>query len=414
MTWHGTPHSHSRTPATDMATIIDGTVVTAAALSTIDVAVPGLDLREQVDAIVSEGVLIMAASGSIVWCNDAACRLLRIDRAQLEGRQQLGRGWKTHRLDGTEMTRAEHPGVRALATGVPVMDSVLGITTPDDHQVWLQVSSRPAVLDGQQVAVSVFKDITDGISQRRQAALTLSRIGRLLRQPDWPDSGGVRFASRHRSVGPSREIGGDFFGAHQVSPNLIGFYIGDACGHGAQAAGMSALARHTLRSAGALLTDPSEVLKHLHDVVQIERPDTYLTAIYGYVETGAHTRIRFCAGGHPLPILIEPDGTRTIGRAGPIIGMVPNCNRPVTELYVEDGERLLLHTDGLTSTRTREIDPVALLTPLPSSPSIEELAELAVARASQADDEEDDASVLVIGIDRSMGSLEEEVSDAGD
>jgi sigma-B regulation protein RsbU (phosphoserine phosphatase) len=167
---------------------------------------------------------------------------------------------------------------------------------------------------------------------------------------------------------------------------------------------VAALARHTLRTAGALLDDPSEVLAHLHDVMQVEQPDTYLTAIYGYIDTGEQITVRFSSGGHPLPLLVGSGAIRTLGEAGPIIGMVPNADRPVTTVEVEDGEQLVLHTDGLTSTRTREIEASELVAGLPQRMLTDFLADLLLSAGNQLDDGEadDDASVLVIGFHKSV------------
>lgn len=294
--------------------------------------------------------------------------------------------------------------MRALALGVAVENSVLGVVAGDREVVWLLVTSTPTTLNGEPVAITVFTDITKEVDERHRSAATMCEITRALRQPTWPNNGGLYFAPRYRSVGPSREIGGDFYGAQQLRPNRFGFYIGDACGHGAQAAGVAALARHTLRTAGVLLNDPSEVLAHLHDVMQAEQPDTYLTAIYGYIDTGEHMTVRFCSGGHPLPVLVGGGEIRTLGEGGPIIGMVPNTDRPVTVVNVQDGEQLVLHTDGLTSTRTREVEASELLAQMPQGLLCDFVADLLLSAGNQIGDGEadDDASVLVVGFHRSV------------
>lgn len=292
--------------------------------------------------------------------------------------------------------------MRALALDVAVKNSVMGIVAGDGEMIWLLVDATPTTLNGKPVAVTVFTEITGEVAERRQTAARMSEITRTLRQPVWPHGHGLYFAPRYRSVGPSREIGGDFYGAQQLRPNRFGFYIGDACGHGAKAAGVAALARHTLRTAGELLEDPSEVLAHLHDVIEVEQPHTYLTAIYGYIDIGEQTTVRFSSGGHPLPLLIGEDSVRILGAPGPIIGMVSNGPRPVTVVDVQDGEQLVLHTDGLTSTRTRDIEAFDLLSQLPRNLLTDFLADLLLGLANSIGDAEpdDDASVLVIGFHR--------------
>jgi sigma-B regulation protein RsbU (phosphoserine phosphatase) len=404
MTWYRLFTISGAAAASRHRSEIGAVMSLAASLAEFDLELGSSSLSDEVAAGLHEGVLIVEESGSIIWCNDTACRLLRVARSQLAGPESLPRTWRAHRLDGQPVPREQHPAMRALALGVAVENSVLGLVAGDRQMVWLLVKSTPTTLNGKLVAVTVFTDITDEVDERRRSAATMGEITRALRQPIWPNNRGLYFAPRYRSVGPSREIGGDFYGAQQLRPNRFGFYIGDACGHGAQAAGVAALARHTLRTAGALLEDPSEVLAHLHDVMQVEQPDTYLTAIYGYIDTGEHITVRFSSGGHPLPLLVGCGATRTLGEAGPIIGMVPNTDRPVTVVDVEDGEQLVLHTDGLTSTRTREIEASELLAQLPKRMLTDFLADLLVSAGNQLGDGEadDDASVLVIGFHRSV------------
>lgn len=362
---------------------------------------PPLDeeVSAQVDAALREGALIVDELGKILWCNEAASRIVGVPRELMTGQAALGDKWLGVRLDGSVVPRHEHPALRAMATGEPVLNSIMGVRILDFSEVWLRISSRPSTLRGETIAVTVFTDITNEITRRREFDDAMNEIRRTLIQPDMPSSGPAYFTARHRSAGPSRLIGGDFYGAHQHDANRFGFFIGDVCGHGVEAAGLSALARHTMRSAGSLLNDPNEVLKHLHDVVAAEQPDTYLTAIYGYIDTGEQNTVRLSSGGHPPPVLIGQNSVRSLDEVGPIVGMVPNRERPVMEFEVEYGDQLLLYTDGLTSTRGNEVEATDVLRTLPSNLLTDVLADVVIGMADQPGqpDPDDDATILAIG-----------------
>jgi two-component system CheB/CheR fusion protein len=95
-----------------------------ASLAELDVELGPSNLGEEVAAGLHEGVLIVEESGRIIWCNDTACRLLRVDRSELSGSESLPRTWRARRLDGQPVPRQEHPAMRALALGVAVENSV--------------------------------------------------------------------------------------------------------------------------------------------------------------------------------------------------------------------------------------------------------------------------------------------------
>jgi hypothetical protein len=358
-----------------------------------------VEITEQIEASLHEGALIVNGSGEVLWCSDAACRLLRLTRDQLVGRQSLGPSFGAVHLDGSPVASHEQPGPRAIATGAPVENSVMGIQDGDDTLAWLQVTSRPVDVQGQTVAITVFSDITGRINQRRELDAAMAEIRRTLVQPGLPESGRVYFTARHRSVGPTRLMGGDCHGAHRLGPDRYAFFIGDVCGHGVEASGLSVLARHTLRTAGALLNDPSDVLRHLHDIIDVERPDTYMTALFGYIDVGETFTVRFASGGHPLPLLISDGDASAVGSTGPILGMVPNRDRPVVTVNVAPGEHLLLYTDGLTSTREREVEGSELVGSLPAHLLTDVLADVALSLADEVDrsESDDDATVLAIG-----------------
>ncbi len=358
-----------------------------------------LDVIAQVPAMLGEGVMIVQPTGKVVWSNENARRMLGLTVDQLAGRSPLADAWQAVRLDGSPVPRHEHPAPRALALGEPVIDSVMGIRN-GDAVVWLSVNATPTTLNGHAVAISVFTEITREFEQRQTLDRTLTSMRRTLIQPDVPSTSRVHFAARYKSAGTARFMGGDFFGASQFDANRYGFFIGDVCGHGPQATGLSLLARNTLRTAGPLLNDPSKVLRHLHNTLLSERPDTYLTAIYGYVDTrpGAAT-VRLAIGGHPLPLLIHRGADRSVGEPGAIVGMVQNQDRPVVEFDVEPRDQLLLYTDGLISTRHREVEAIDLFASLPKTLMTDVLADVALglAETSGPRSDDDDASVMVVG-----------------
>jgi phosphoserine phosphatase RsbU/P len=349
----------------------------------------------------TEGVVVHDHEAKAIWFNAAACRLLRITPDEFIGSTINGSEWGCCYADGRSLSTDELPPLVTLRTGQPVTDMVLGIDVRSPDPIWLVVSSTPTIRDGRPAVITVFRDVTIERLTRRELEETVAEINRTLIQSKLPSDSKIDFASEIAAVSMRSTVGGDFLGAHRISPGRYGFFIGDVCGHGTQSAGVSALARHTVRTAGALLDSPGEVLSHLHDVLTEEWPDTFLTAICGQIESeGDIATVRLAIGGHPRPVLIGSQGARRVGESASLIGMVDNERRPVTELTLRPGERLVLYTDGLTDTRSVTTDAVQLLSTMTAGMPSQEIATRTLQLGREAarwQDPDDDVAVLVVG-----------------
>jgi PAS domain S-box-containing protein len=146
-----------------------------------------------------------------------------------------------------------------------------------------------------------------------------------------PVAPGWDVAALYRPAGEATEAGGDFY---DMIPTRDGWLVvmGDVAGKGARAASLTALARYTLRTAAMLTCDPAAALAALTD-------------------EGDHARARVYCAGHPLPVLVQHGGARTLGRPGPLLGAMEDARWPADETRLEPGDRLVLYTDGVTDAR---------------------------------------------------------------
>lgn len=118
---------------------------------------------------VPQGVVYHDTAGCITSANPAALRILGLSLDQLQGRQSIDPAWHAVREDGSDFPGAEHPAMRALATGQPVKDVVMGVQAPDRGLVWIRVSATPLFKHGRIDAVyASFEDITQHVALSRQ------------------------------------------------------------------------------------------------------------------------------------------------------------------------------------------------------------------------------------------------------
>jgi Stage II sporulation protein E (SpoIIE) len=186
---------------------------------------------------------------------------------------------------------------------------------------------------------------------------TQARIARALQRALLPEQlpqlPAAEVATLFRPAGEGEELGGDFYDAWllPLRPGWFAFTIGDVQGKGAEAAAVTALARHTIRTASVLDTTPAATLGVLNEaLLRRTSGDRFVTAIVATampLEDGL--RLTISSGGHPLPLVRHVDGTVSeVARNGPLLGVWWENDYSEQELLLRHGEVLLAYSDGAT------------------------------------------------------------------
>ncbi len=168
-----------------------------------------------------------------------------------------------------------------------------------------------------------------------------------------PDVPGFQLAASYRAAGELNEVGGDFYDVYPCGAERWILVIGDVCGKGPDAAGVTALARHTLRTASMFDPSPATMVRTLHRALLQQLPGQQMCTVC-VVSVGAPhgiATVRLALGGHPQPLLIDTGGrTYAVGEPGTALGLVEPINVTETALELHPGETLLLYTDGVPET----------------------------------------------------------------
>jgi diguanylate cyclase (GGDEF)-like protein/PAS domain S-box-containing protein len=116
------------------------------------------------------GVVYHGVDGHVISANPAALRILGLTLDQFLGRTSMDPRWQSTYEDGRDMPGDQHPAMRALRTGEPVMDELMGVSVPGRDNVWILVSAMPLFKDGKLAQVyAIFEDVTE--RQRMQQQL---------------------------------------------------------------------------------------------------------------------------------------------------------------------------------------------------------------------------------------------------
>ena len=167
---------------------------------------------------------------------------------------------------------------------------------------------------------------------------------RLPHMPGWAT------ATLYRSAGDENWVGGDFYDAFAVRGGWLAL-VGDVAGHGAEAAALTGVARHTLKTAATLLEDPLAAINTLNGEL-LGHEQMALCSIAAVLlhehETGASAEV-VCAG-HPLPLLVRDGAVRPVGSFAPMLGAYAISEWERTTIELERGDVLVLYTDGVFDT----------------------------------------------------------------
>ena len=171
-----------------------------------------------------------------------------------------------------------------------------------------------------------------------------------------PEIPGLELAARYEAAGDQNQVGGDFYDVFAVPDDGWVAVIGDVSGKGPEAAAVTSLARHTLRtmlSQGAGLT---QALTALNEALCEQVADRFCTVACARLEVDdAGAAVTLSTAGHPPPLVRRAGGSvETVTASGTLLGALPRIELSERTTRLAPGDLLLLYTDGLVELRGQD------------------------------------------------------------
>ena len=277
--------------------------------------------------------------------SDDALSIGRFLRAVLHHKRPSSTAFRLQRSDGV----ARH--IRVVAE--PVVDgrgelvAVRGAYQDVSSQHWTEVALAAT---------------RDRLAETEQQAIERNRLALQLQHAIMPpakgpiEMPGLRAAVRYRPAEKEHLVGGDWYDAVALPTGEILLCVGDVAGHGIDAAtGMVSL-RNALRGLAATGAGPSQLLTWLN-LVAYHLTDHVTATAVAAVFNPANRKLRWARAGHLPPIVRHRSGDATTLPLirGSLLGAVRDVVYQEEEVQLDEGDILLIYTDGLIERRDRPV-----------------------------------------------------------
>ncbi len=146
---------------------------------------------------------------------------------------------------------------------------------------------------------------------------------------------------------PCRSIGGDFFDYFSLEGGAFGFTLGDVAGKGPPAALLTAMIQGAFAAQVGSNDSPAAVIAHINrTLIRRAIQSRFVTVMYGVLAPDG--RLTYSNAGHNPPILVGRNGVRRLETGGLILGLFPHATYEEETLQMEDGDTLVVFSDGVT------------------------------------------------------------------
>ena len=232
----------------------------------------------------------------------------------------------------------------------------------DPDEVLARVETHLKILRLERSLVRNNRALEDANARMHSDLQAAARVQQSFLPRSLPDIKGARLEWHYR---PCQELAGDYLNVLALDSHRIGMYIVDVCGHGVPSSLLAVQVARDLISAernslliaadGSALNSPAEVATKLNRMYPMDaNAGLYFTFLYVVLDIRDRP-LRFVSAGNPGPVQVGMDGTVRVHDAPALpIGLFADAQYEDSILSLNDGDRLYLHSDGLSEERNSD------------------------------------------------------------
>lgn len=302
----------------------------------------------------NDGVYVCDRDRRIVFWSKAAERITGWQASDVVGRRCLDDVLCHVDKDGHQLCGEEFcPLHRAMVTGsASTVGLIVFAKGKNGNRIPMQVTVAPIHDPAGEIigGVEAFHDVSSVIADLERA----KRIQSLSLRTDLPEDPRVSFSTFYI---PYDLVGGDYYAIGRLDCDRYGFVLADVMGHGVAAA------LHTMHLSSLwdrhcdLLTGPIVFAQTVNkELARIVKGESFATAVCGVIDAKQRS-LRLVSAGGPAALAIRANGEiEPIESAGVPFGMLEDADYEETEAQFDQGECLLLFSDGAVEVHNAQGD----------------------------------------------------------
>ncbi len=133
----------------------------------------------------------------------------------------------------------------------------------------------------------------------------------------------------------------------------VGLAIGDVAGKGMPAALLMSSLQAKVQAIAETSSSPAALVTRLNRSMAAACPDNRFVTFFFSLLNLRSGDLTFCNAGHNPPLLARSDGSvQRLEGGGPVLGILPGLSYQERSCVMEDGDMLLLYSDGVTEAQS--------------------------------------------------------------
>ncbi|MBC5800711.1 MAG: SpoIIE family protein phosphatase [Candidatus Eremiobacteraeota bacterium] len=164
---------------------------------------------------------------------------------------------------------------------------------------------------------------------------------------------GTRIGTAYTSADEDAAVGGDLFDVRRLDARHGLIVIADISGKGVEAAVNTAFVKYSIRTLALVERDPAVILGRFNQLFlnTVKDPNLFVVAFVGMFDS-EQAVLTYASAGHSGAWQRRGRVVEALEVTGPVVGLDASFGYQSRALALQDGDLIVLATDGLTEART--------------------------------------------------------------